>query len=159
MIRALLIVGSIGLGVSPASALCIYGGVDNAKTTVAQELRDSKWVVRARIVSADYHWSDEGESWTLYRLRVVETYKGRIQPRFAVFTERNSGGFYMDGDGGVPDLDRDYLLFLVPDPWPKNRPPAAKGALSINYSCGQSKPWSEVSSLEKRALAMVSGGG
>ncbi|MET3712380.1 hypothetical protein ABIC65_003092 [Sphingomonas trueperi] len=113
----------------PASALCIYHGVDNAKTTIAQEFTDSRWVVRAHVVSVDYHWSDEDESWALYRLKIMKSYKGQLRMRFAFFTERNSGGFYMDGDGGGPDLDRDYLLFLTPRPFPRSDPPAAKGAL------------------------------
>lgn len=141
---------------APASALCIYHGVDNAKTTIAQEFRDSRWVVRAHVVSADYHWSDEDESWTLYRLKVVKSYKGKLPKRFTFFTERNSGGFYMDGDGGVPNLDRDYLLFLVPGGWPKASHPSAKGALWVNYNCGQSKVWSEVTAHETAQLDTLS---
>ena len=130
--------------------------MDNAKTTIAQEFTDSRWVVRAHVVSVDYHWSDEDESWALYRLKIVKSYKGQLRTRFTFFTERNSGGFYMDGDGGGPDLDRDYLLFLTPRPFPRSDPPAAKGALWINYNCGQSKVWSEVTASEAAELVMLS---
>ena len=135
---------------SPARALCIYHGVDNARTTLAQEFRDSRWVVRAHVMSADYHWSDEDESWTLYRLKVVQSYKGKLSNRSTFFTGRNSGGFYMDKDSG-PDLDGDYLLFLVRLPRPSD-PPAASKALWVNYNCGQSKPWAEVSKNDLRQL-------
>lgn len=139
----------------PANALCTYRGMDNAKTTPEQEFRDSRWVVRAQVVSADYHWSNEGESWTLYRLKVVQSYKGNLPNRFTFFTERNSGGFYMDRDGAVPDMDGDYLLFLTRFPRTTD-PPAARGALWVNYNCGQSKPWAEVSNDDLRKLRSLS---
>jgi hypothetical protein len=137
---------------SPAHALCIYHGVDNAKTTLDQELRDSQWVVRAHLVSADYHWEDEGESWTLYTLRVVERFKGDLPREFLFYTERNSGGFYMDSDSATPDFDTDYLLFLVPLPHSSADPSAAQRALWVNYNCGQSKPWNQVSQAELARL-------
>lgn len=139
----------------PADALCIYNGVDNAKTTLEQEFHDSQWVVRARVTSADYHWSDEGESWTLYRLKVVQSFKGKLPNNFTFFTERNSGGFYMDGNGATPDLDGDYLLFLTRFPRPTD-PPAARGAFWVNYNCGQSKPWAQASKDDLRRLRLLS---
>ena len=139
----------------PASALCIYHGEDNAKTTIGEEFKASRWVVRARVISADYHWSDEGESWTSYRMKVVRSYKGKLS-RFTFLTERNSGGFYMDGPSGGPDFDHDYLLFLTPDGWPQAGRPSAKGALWVNYNCGQSKVWSEVTQRQKAELAALS---
>lgn len=99
---------------TPARALCIHNGRLYAKTSLAQEFRESRWVVRAHVVAADYHWSDEDESWTFYRLRVVGAFKGPRLRRFTFFTTRDSGGFYLDADGGTPDLDHDYLLFLQP---------------------------------------------
>jgi hypothetical protein len=152
LLRFLACLGFAAVSAAPAHALCIYHGIDSAKTSVAQEFRDARWVVRAHVVSADYHWSDEDESWTLYRLKVVQSFKGRLSQRFTFFTERNSGGFYLDGEGGVPDLDGDYLLFLTARPWPRTVPPAAKGALWVNYNCGQSKPWSQVT--EKQAVQL-----
>ncbi len=142
----------LAMQVSPAGALCIYRGVDNARTTLEQEFRDSRWVVRARVISGDYHWSDEDESWTLYRLEVVQSYKGRLPRRFVFFTHRNSGGFYMDGEGAVPNLGGEYLLFLVPDPRRRSNPPAARQAVWVNYNCGQSKAWTEVSPATRRRL-------
>jgi len=140
------------LPIVPAKALCSYHGELYARTTVEQEFRDSRWVGRARVVSGDYHWSDSGESWTLYRLEAIETFKGKLPKRFTFFTERNSGGFYMDGKtDAVPDLGAEYLLFLQPTPHP-NVAPEAKGALRVNYECGQSRRWSEVSSREDGLL-------
>lgn len=114
MLRFLICLGVAVASTAPAHALCIYHGIDNAKTSFGQEFRDAQWVVRAHVVSADYHWSDEDESWTLYRLKVVKSFKGNLPQTFTFFTERHSGGFYMDGDRGVPDFDGDYLLFLTP---------------------------------------------
>ncbi|QHD70612.1 hypothetical protein GS397_26220 (plasmid) [Sphingobium yanoikuyae] len=133
--------------------------MDDAKTSITREFHDSKWVVRAHVVSADYHWSDEGESWTLYRLKVVKSYKGNLQTRFTFFTERNSGGFYMDGAGGTPDFDRDYLLFLVSGGRSKADRPFAKDAPWVNYNCGQSKVWEEVTAHEAAELVALSQGG
>ena len=158
MLRNLVCASLLFTGSVPASALCIYHGVDNAKTGVAREFRDSKYVVRAHVVSADYHWSDEDDPWTLYRLKVVKSYKGKMRTRFTFFTERNSGGFYMDGAGGAPDLDRDYLLFLVSEGWSKAGRPFAKDALWVNYNCGQSKVWNEVTAHDAAELAALSRG-
>lgn len=77
--------------VSPADALCIYHGVDNARTTLEQEFEDSRWVVRAHPISADYHWANVGENWTLYSLRVVHRFKGNLPQRFRFYTKRDSG--------------------------------------------------------------------
>jgi len=147
----------LALQASPAAALCIYHGAFNVRTTLAQEFRDSRWVVRARVISGDSHWSDEDESWTLYRLEVVQSFKGTLPRRFTFFTRRNSGGFYMDGDGGVPDIGADYLLFLVPSPNPIDHPPAARGSLRANYNCGQSKAWNEVTPTDIRQLESLAG--
>lgn len=141
--------------ISPAHSFCHYRGVDYAKTTIAQEFTDSKWVVRAKLIAADYHWSDEDDSWTLYKLETMESYKGNLPMKFTLFTERNSGGFYLNEERGSPDLGSEYLLFLTPSPWPETDPPAAKGALSINYSCGQSKSWSKVTQTEADELQVL----
>lgn len=155
MIRQLLAC-FIAVWAIPANALCIYHGVDNVKTSLSQEFRDSRWVVRAHVVSVDYHWSDEDESWTLYRLKVVKSYKGKLSPRFTFFTGRDSGGFFMDGNLGGPDLDRDYLLFLEPNVWHRSDPPSAKGALWVNYNCGQSKLWIKATDSERAQLLRLS---
>lgn len=79
-----------------ARALCIYNGEDNAKTTLAQEFEDSTWVVRAKVLAARDHFSDEEDSWTLYGVEVLQSFKGRPPKMLPVFTFRDSGGFYMD---------------------------------------------------------------
>src|SRR5258708_3400669 len=156
MFNRALIAAVVLVAASPADALCIYHGVDNAKTTLKQEFHDSRWVVRAHVMSADYHWSDEGESWTLYRLRVLRGFKGKPPNQFLFFTTRDSGGFYLDGRDATPDFDGDYLLFLTRTAFPGNLPRAARGALDVNYNCGQSKPWRQVSWSEAKRLASLS---
>ncbi|MDG5493741.1 hypothetical protein [Niveispirillum sp. BGYR6] len=148
----LISIGFSCVFVLPAHAFCLYHGVFSAKTTIAQEFADSKWVVRARVIAADYHWSDEDDSWTLYKLETVESFKGKLPAKFTFFTYRDSGGFYMDAEGGTPDLAGEYLLFLIPRPWPKTDPSAAKNALWVNYNCGQSKAWPKVTPEEVAQL-------
>ena len=135
--------------VAPGEAVCIYHGVDNAKTTIPQEFRDSAWVVRAHVVSADYHWADSGDSWTRYRLRVERSYKGHLPRYFTFFTMRDSGGFYMDGDNGSPDFN-DYLLFLDGRPWRTSA--AAKVSVWVNYNCGQSGSWAKLTAKQQAQL-------
>ncbi|NEX92218.1 hypothetical protein [Caulobacter sp. 17J65-9] len=146
---------------SPAQALCSYRGALDAKTTLEQEFRDSRYVVRARVRSAESHWPDDAsddDPWTLYRLEVVESFKGDLPHGFTVFTERNSGGFYMDDpkSGRGPDLGGEYLLFLNPSPYGPNHPPVAKQSFWVNYNCGQSQRWTELSSNEIRRLRALS---
>ena len=138
---------------SGAQALCAYQGELSAETTVAQEFADSDWVVRARVVSSLNSWEDdvadddESDPWTTYRVEVVETFKGAPPSSFTVFTERNSGGFYLDADG-------DYLLFLRPAPdWLEA--PAARGAMVVNYSCGRSGLWAQAPQANRLALAAL----
>ncbi len=138
-----------------AQALCRYKGVDNARTTIEQEFRDAPVVLRARVVEADYHWSDLDESWARYRLEIIERFKGPALDRPLLFTFRNSGGFYLDADGGGPDLDRDYLLFLDTPPVDWRDASVAKGAWLINYSCGVSGLWSGVSDAQRSRLRQL----
>lgn len=154
--RALTFVGLVATVTDPANSLCIYAGVDNAKTTMREEFHDSRWVVRARVLSARDHWPSEGDSWTLYRLKVLHAYKGRLPRTFTFFTDRDSGGFFMDRPW-VPlpkghDIGGEYLLFL--NPWTHSRgdPAASVGATFVNYSCGQSRLWSKVDSVSRRSL-------
>ncbi len=104
---------------SSADALCVYNGVENARTTLAQEYADSTWVVRAKVLAAHDHWSNTAESWTTYRILVGHSYKGHPRPEFAFFTYRDSGGFYLDRSGQpLPkghDIGEEYLLFLNPN--------------------------------------------
>ena len=144
---------------SPAHALCIYKGQDNAKTTIAQEFEDSKWVIRAKVVAAKDHFSDEDDSWTLYKIEVRRAYKGQPPEQLSFFTTRDSGGFYMDKawvrlpDGH--DIGGEYLLFLNPWPARKDLPPQAKGAVFVNYNCGVSGPWAEVPLRDRERLSAL----
>jgi hypothetical protein len=141
---------------SGANAFCLYHGVDNAKTTLAQEFRDAKWVVRARAISGDYHWANAGDLWTLYHLTIIRSYKGRAPVHLALFTWRDSGGFYLDGKEAAPDFDHDYLLFLTPAIRRRGDPLAMRGAMWVNYECGQSRPWSRVSRADAVRLQAMS---
>ncbi|WP_260928801.1 hypothetical protein [Novosphingobium sp. 9] len=42
-------------------------------------------------------------------MRVVDSLKGTLGPRFSLFTTRDSGGFYLEGNNGsaTPDMDHD----------------------------------------------------
>lgn len=156
--RAVLLTAACAMVMLPASAraLCIYNGVDNAETSIEQEFRDSPWVVRAKVLGAKDHWSDDEDSWTTYDLAVVDVYKGRPPKRLTFFTFRNSGGFYMDRAWvGLPkghDVGGEYLLFLEPWPTRSDLPKAARGAVFVNYSCGRSGPWAEVAPTSRHVL-------
>ena len=148
-----------------AEALCIYRGVDNARTSLRQEYADARWVVRARVLGAtdgvvEAGLSDAGLPWTVYRLQVVRSYKGELPQQITYFTMRDSGGFYMDRPW-VPlpqghDIGGEYLLFLNPIPSYRGQPRAERGAALVNYNCGQSRPWREVSAASRRVLASLS---
>jgi hypothetical protein len=148
---------------SQANALCIYNGEISAKTTVAQEYADAHWVVRARLVSVSNHYPDEtvndptDEPWVLYTITVEETFKGRPSPELKLYSERNSGGFYLERPSTGAHPGDEFLLFLNPIDQVERRPDAAAGSTMVNYSCGQSKPWGEVTAQERQALATLSG--
>ena len=146
-----------GLLAAPAQAFCSYKGQMYAETTLAQEFADSPLVVRATVISADQHWSDEDDSWTIYHLKVSSAFKGGLRPRVDLFTFRNSGGFYLD-KGATPDLGGEYLLFLDPGHDRADFPKAARGAMWVNYACGQSKAWEEVTPAERQQLTALSHG-
>ncbi len=156
MCSPLLILTAVAIILAaPAHALCSYNGVDDARTAIEQEFRDSPVVVRARVIKADYHWSDLDESWTRYRLEILERFKGPPLDRPILFTFRNSGGFYLDRDGGGPDPDRDYILFLNAPPTHWRDVPAASGAFAINYPCGVSGLWSALSDADRTRLRQL----
>ena len=145
---------------SSAHALCEYRGELYARTTIAQEFADSPWVVRGRVVSATDNWSDgslgdDEEPWTLYRVQVLDRFKGDAPVEVSLFTHRNSGGFYMDRGSQGPDIGGEYLLFLQPAsdrPW---LPGVARGGTVVAYSCGQSKLWAEVPAAGRGELARL----
>ena len=137
----------------PASALC-------SGATVQQEFREADVVVRASLVSELNVWDDEPSAsfraqWgdsanvVLYRLKVLETFKGKPGSRIRFFEERNSGAFYLD-------VDKEYLLFLNFIRPYKGRPAAADGAVEVRYACGQSKPWREVQPATLKTLRGLS---
>jgi hypothetical protein len=132
-----------------ASALCFHDGKLYAQTTLAQEFRESRWVVRARVESAQ-----GPNGWTVYRLKLLRSYKGTLPQHFKYFTMRDSGSFPLDR-GPVPDIGGEYLLFLTVPDTGNERIPAAWRATGINYSCGQSKPWRDVSPSERNELLLM----
>jgi len=130
-------------GFSKANALCIYKGDFDVKTTIRQEFRDSRWVVRAKVLKAQDHYSKEDAPYTTYQIAVDRAYKGSPPKHLVFFTMRDSGGFYLDNDTSH-DIGGKYLLFLNPNIRDKGDPAAIVGTVSVNYSCGQSKTWREV---------------
>jgi hypothetical protein len=152
----------LGMAATPAIALCIYNGVDNAKTTLSQEFHDSSSVVQVRVISAKDHWSDSEDLWTTYDLEVLHAYKSHPPRHLKFFTTRDSGGFYMDKAWvALPaghDIGGKYLLFLNPWPARKDLPPEAKGAVFVNYTCGVSGPWADVSPADRGRLARLERG-
>ncbi len=159
----LLVAALLAQGVpSSPQALCIYKGELYATTTIAQEYADSRWVVRARVTAQTDSWTDAGDDydeapWTTYRIEVVEVFKGDAPRVMTVFTGRHSGGFYLEPAGGPFDPYLDYLLFLNPTHFRADNPPEAQGTVQVNYSCGQSKPWHDVTASDRSALYALAG--
>jgi hypothetical protein len=148
---------ALALTVSAASAeaVCVHNGTLYAKTTLAQEFAESRWVVRARVESGRSSFGESG-SWTLYRLRLIHAFKGAPPAHFRFYTRRDSGGFYLDSRRGGPDVGQDYLLFLNPGEAAAGEdPPVARGARWVNYECGASKPWKDVNAIERRRLSAL----
>ncbi len=140
------------ISISGAHALCSGG-------TVAQEYRDASIVVRARLVSQIDAWDDEpslsfksrwgdGDLVSLYGLKVLQVFKGAPERRVNVFMPHDSGAFYIDPD-------KDYLLFLNRIHPEKGTPAAAARAFTVDYACGQSKPWAEVDRTAMQQLRQM----
>jgi hypothetical protein len=147
--QKLAVVAAVSLSLSSATsahALCVHAGKLGAETSLAEEYRESRWVVKARVVSAEDHWSTTSDSWTIYRLQVLAVFKGRTGQRLSLFTRRDSGGFYLD-KGAEHDIGGAYILFLVPAS-SADAPTRFRGMPVVNYACGQSKPWPMVSKSE-----------
>lgn len=147
---------------SPSQALCIYKGELYATTTIAQEYADSRWVVRARVTAQTDSWADAGPEydeapWTTYRIEVVEVFKGDAPHEMTVFTERDSGGFYLEPPRGRFDPNVQYLLFLNPTDVRTDHPPEARGTARVNYNCGHSRPWLDVPLTDLSALLALAG--
>jgi hypothetical protein len=146
----------IAVPLSQADALCSYDGVYNLKTTVRQEFRDSPWVVRARVVSVIDGDDRDNGPWIVYRLKIERIYKGRPPRPLSMFTEVNSGGFYLNSGWGDHHVGNVHLLFLGPPGYALPRP--ARGSTMINYSCGQSKEWNRVGPKTRLLLERLSRG-
>ena len=137
-----------------AVAVCMYHDKLYAKTTLAQEFRDSDLVVRGEVISnEEVHDPELG---VLYHVKVKRTFKGNPTAVLVDYSERDSGAFYLD-------VGTEFLLFLNPiDPSDavmylgRNWATRAPGAMMVNYSCGQSQPWSEVPSKDLKLLNALS---
>jgi len=139
---------------SEAFSLCIYNGELYAKTTLEQEFRDARFVIRGEVLSTEeIHDPNLG---VVYHVGVEQTFKGKPAADVVDYSERNSGGFYLDAG-------TEFLLFLNPiDPsdavidlghsWARRAP----DAMMVNYSCGQSRPWSEVPPDDRKLLKALS---
>ncbi len=145
-----------------AHAVCFYKGELYYKTTLREEYEDARWVVRARMIEETNSWDrvkvpvsePEEAPWTIYRIEVLETFKGDAPQTMTVFTLRDSGGFYLEPRVGEATVE-EVLLYLVPTQSGPDVPSQAAGSASVNYSCGQSRPWSEVSQDDREALAVL----
>lgn len=85
----------------------------------------------------------------LYRLRVVETFKGLPGPTINFFEEVSSGAFYVD-------IGEEYLLFFnYHRPYP-GRGSAARGTVRVRYACGQSKAWGKVKPVDLNRVRLLS---
>jgi hypothetical protein len=157
MSRTLILFAALALATSPAApVLALCGG-----GTVAQEFREASVVVRARLVAETSAWDDEPSReftarWgdeglvSLYRLKVLQAFKGAPPPRVNIYMPHDSAAFYIDPD-------KDYLLFLNAIPPFRGRPGAAAGAYTVKYACGQSKPWAQVTPSALDQLRRISG--
>jgi hypothetical protein len=136
--------------VSEAHALCIYGGVLNAPTTLEREFGDSSLVVLATVQARQDLWASNGDALgILYRIKIDRSFKGSAPEIVQNYTDRDSGGFYLD-------VGKQYLLFLNPIGQEDSASKAAPGALRVNYSCGQSRLWAEIPADERDRLTALS---
>lgn len=166
-----------------ADAFCSYGGKDYARTTIAQEFRDSRYVAEVKVLSGTAAWADESDNrfrarWgsegnvVSFSFQVLRSYKGAPPTVLRYFSPRNSGGFYFErswrrvAPAGTPDsfyvgsdlaadVGARYLVFLNPITRHPGMGSAERGATFVNYACGQSKPWREVTGPERALLARL----
>jgi hypothetical protein len=136
-----------------AKALCIYKGQLYAKTTPEQEFRDSALVARARVISSRDTFEDD-EPGVVYSIKIDHWFKGKTPTVIRDFSERDSGGFYLD-------VGSEYLLFLNPisDEQAAKNPTwkrVAPDAMMVNYSCGQSRVWANVALKDRQNLEALS---
>lgn len=132
-----------------------------AKTTIRSEFSESKLVVRVRVQSAHNYWNQkilsdsDDQSWTLYKLKTLKSFKGTPPHYLMFFTWRDSGGFYMDRFCHTHKPCGDYLLFLNPISSDSTLPKTSRGAYFVNYSCGQSKKWEAVTKDDVKELETI----
>ena len=136
-----------------AKALCIYHGRLYAKTTLEQEFRDSALIVRASVISSRDTFEDD-EPGVVYSIKIDHWYKGKSPIAIKDFSERDSGGFYLE-------VGSEYLLFLNPISNERaaenpNWKRVAPDAMMVNYSCGQSRPWADVPPIDRPKLETLS---
>jgi len=146
MKSSLLAAAALLVSAAPAHALCVYRGDLYGQSTLQGELAESRRVVKATVIDERpmQPWGEDGEVGSLYTLRVEQTFKGAPTPTIAVFTERNSGGFYLD-------TGETYLLFLTDSHRPIWRPHVGN-AFRVNYNCGQSRPWIDIPAADRARL-------
>jgi hypothetical protein len=138
---------------TPAFALC-------STAELEQDFREADVIVRARSVAetrvADdelspsfrARWGDYSPV-VLYRLRVVEVFKGRPGPTINFFQQVDSGRFDVD-------LGKEYLIFLrYYRPYPGSGS-IIRGAMYVKHTCGQTQAWAEVSRGELAAVRELS---
>jgi len=159
------LVGIMICSTPDAKAVCIYGGKHFAKssqteglgrlyatTSLADEFTDSALVIRGTVLSSQDIGLDhqDTQGWgTVYRVGVDEVFKGHAPKSILYYSDRDSGGFYL-GEGGE---SREYLLFLVPirrGYWASKEAP---GAYELNYNCGLSRQWRDVSPGDRKRLS------
>lgn len=137
----------VGCSAQSANAVCIYHGKLYAKTIVSREFKDSPLVVRARLFSSKIIPGDDSKDTDDTDediLSVVKLFKGKSPEKLFYYSEHNSGMFPIDAG-------KDYLLFLSPVPagaYGKTSP----AGFNVNYECGQSKPWDQVTPLDLESL-------
>ena len=134
-----------------AQALCEYRGQLYAKTTLAQEFDNSRWVVRARVTRERTYRDCADCPGRLYDLEVVIRYKGDLPHKFTYYTPQNSGAFYLDQ--GQAAIGTEWLLFLNAGQWGVSDSAAARLATRINYNCGQSAEWRTINARERARLS------
>ena len=103
-IRKALLLGLVLLAPGEADALCS----DGRRPNVAEEFRTSTKVVVGKVIASENYSSvdaPEGIQGTRYTLRVIEAYKGRLDPTLRVTSENTSARFPFD-------QGQTYLLFV-----------------------------------------------
>lgn len=152
LVGAILLICFLCLPVQPAIALC-------STASLEEDYREADVVVRARVVAETRVADDESTPafrarWgdyspvTLHRMRVLQVFKGKPGPNINLFEEVSSGRY------GV-DLGEEYLLFFTYyRPFP-GRGTAARGAMYVKHTCGQTKPWKEVQPAELARLRLL----